>query len=89
MKCDFCRIGRYQSTKLPFVTEIDEQIMIIPHVSAQRCDMCGHVLFNEDFLERLQYMLDKLGVDDFAMTSADWLKMPEQSPSWQSSRRSS
>lgn len=89
MKCTHCRIGRFTNTKMPYVTFLDDEIMVVPNVSAYRCDMCGEVQFNEGFLERLQYLLDQLMEADYPRDSAEWLALNEQFGHWQPTGRMS
>jgi hypothetical protein len=87
MKCTHCRIGRYQETQLPFMAFLDEQPLVVPNVAALRCDMCGEVLFDEAFLDKLQYLLDQLAEPIYPPETAEWLALNEQLVNWQSSGR--
>ncbi|MBE7532055.1 MAG: hypothetical protein HND44_10260 [Chloroflexi bacterium] len=89
MKCHHCRIGHLHSTKMPFITFLDEQMLVVPDVSAYRCDMCGDVLFNEGFLEQLQYLLDQLTEAEYPPETAEWLALNEQLGHWQPGDRMS
>ncbi|MCL4266587.1 MAG: YgiT-type zinc finger protein [Anaerolineae bacterium] len=89
MKCNHCRIGRLTSVKMPYITFLDDQMMVVPNVSAYRCDMCGEVLFNEGFLEALQYVLDRLTETEYPPETAEWLALNEQLGHWQPSGRMS
>ena len=89
MKCPVCRIGRYQATQLPYITFLDDMPMVVPNISAFRCDMCGEVAFDEAFLERLHYLLDQLAQTEYPPETADWLALNEQLVDWQPSNRMS
>lgn len=89
MKCKRCHIGRFQSTKLPYMTMMDDRLLVVPNISAYRCDVCGNVVFNRAFLERMQYIIEKLSQDDLAPQAADRLAISEQLANWQSTGRSS
>lgn len=60
MRCNYCRIGRYQTTMLPYYSRFARQIMVIPHVPAYKCDVCGHVTHDKEFMLRMQQLLDEL-----------------------------
>lgn len=88
MECTHCRLGHYQLDRLPYFTFLDEQLMVIPNVPAYRCDMCGHIRFNELFLYNLQYLIDRLtdrAPDD---NLPHWVVQSEQAPEWSATRRS-
>lgn len=89
MKCNHCRIGHLHSIKMPFITFLGDQMMVVPDVSAYRCDMCGDVLFNEGFLDQLQYLLDQLTEPEYPPETAEWLALNEQLGHWQPSDRMS
>lgn len=89
MKCTHCRIGHYHTTQMPYITFLDEQIMVVPNVLAYRCDMCGDVLFNEGFLDRLQYLLDQLRLQENRPETAEWLNRDQQTGHWQTGGRMS
>lgn len=75
--------------EMPYITFLDEQVMVVPNVSAYHCDMCGEVLFNEGFLEQLQYLFDRLGEPEYPPEAAEWLALNEQLGHWQPSGRAS
>ncbi|HID53063.1 MAG TPA: YgiT-type zinc finger protein [Anaerolineae bacterium] len=89
MRCNYCRIGRYQPTTVPYYSRFAQRIMVIPHVPAQKCDVCGHVSHDADFILRMQYMLDELtavAADPATITPP---AAPNQNDDWYTSRRSS
>lgn len=87
MKCSHCRIGHYLTIKMPYITFIDGQMLVMPNVSAYHCDMCGDISFNEAFLERLHYLLDRLTQPEYAAEIAEWLAANNRFPAWQSGGR--
>ncbi len=87
MKCDYCRIGRLTHTKVPYITFLDDQMLVLPNVSALRCDMCGEVHFHEGFLEQLQFLLDRLTETEYPPETTDWLALNDQLPYWQPGSR--
>ncbi len=89
MKCKKCYIGRFKATKLPYITPLDDQIMVVPNASALQCDTCKNVIFNEAFLDQLHYLLDRLTENDMNQETADWFTLSEHIANWQSSGRNS
>lgn len=89
MKCRRCHIGRFQATKLPYLTMLDDHLLVVPNVSAYRCDMCGNVKFNKALMERVHYLLDKLSQGVMPPQTADRLAISEQLANWQSTGRTS
>jgi hypothetical protein len=89
MKCKQCNIGRFQSAKMPYMMMLDNKLLVLPNVTALRCDVCGNVQFNEVILERVQYLLHKLAQGDIPTQTADRLAISEQLAHWHSSGRNS
>ncbi len=89
MKCKRCQIGRFQGTKLPYMMLLENQFLVVPNISAYRCDMCGNVVFNKAFLERMQFILEKLNEGDQTSETVDRLAISEQLANWQSTGRNS
>jgi YgiT-type zinc finger domain-containing protein len=87
MKCNHCRIGHLTDAKMPYITFLDDQMIVVPDVSAHRCDMCGEVQFSESFLEQLQYLLDRLTETEYPPEAAEWLALNEQLGHWQPGSR--
>ena len=86
MNCEQCRIGHYQPIAAPYMRWLDDQIMVIPNVPAYTCDVCGQMQYDADFLQKLQYLLDRLTSDLPASKSATRPSVLEESPGWQPSR---
>ncbi|RMH00391.1 MAG: YgiT-type zinc finger protein [Chloroflexi bacterium] len=57
--CEQCRIGRYRSTCATYVQWHEGQIMVIPNAPAYHCDVCGHFFYDNGFLSKLNYLLDR------------------------------
>lgn len=89
MKCKHCYIGRFYPTQLPYITPLDNQLMIVPNAAAYQCDTCKRVVFNEAFLDRLHYFLDSLAEDEMNLEMTDWYTLSDQRGNWQSSGRNS
>jgi hypothetical protein len=68
---------------------MDDQVLVVPNISAYRCDVCGNVVFNRAFMDRMQYIMENLSQGDFAPHAADRLAISEQLANWQSTGRNS
>ncbi len=78
MRCNHCQIGRCQPVTLPYYSRFARQIMVIPHVPARKCDVCGRVSYDADFILRMQYMLDELTAAAAAPAGAIPASIPQQ-----------
>lgn len=87
MNCQHCHIGQYQSTKLPYMTTLDDQLLVVPNVSTYRCDICGYVQVNQAFLARLQYLLDRLTTESMTPGKAEQMAISEKLAHWQATVR--
>ena len=58
MKCENCRIGRYRPATLPYVTDVEGKIMIIPNVPAYVCDVCRRSQYDPGYMIFVQHLLD-------------------------------
>ncbi len=79
MNCQSCWIGHYKSTHLPYLYWIDDQFIVIPHVPAHKCDVCGKTNFDINFLHKLQFLLDQLASDAPIKITAAHHLMPDDS----------
>jgi YgiT-type zinc finger domain-containing protein len=59
MNCEQCHIGHYRSMTAPYLDWYDSQIMVVPHVPAYVCDVCGQMHYDANFINILQYLLDQ------------------------------
>ena len=88
MKCQKCQIGRYHPTKAPFLHELNGQIMVLPDAPAITCDICGHTAYADDFLHRMEFLLDRLEDVNATESYQPASISPKESPVWQTTRRS-
>jgi hypothetical protein len=88
MNCEQCRIGQLRLNSAPYLRWIDEQIMVIPDSPAYACDVCDNMVYDINFLNKLQMLLDQLAGDGQIGEPAIRPMMPEEIVNWQSSRRS-
>lgn len=61
--CPRCGVGRCQPTKTTFIDVFADQILSIPNVSANICDVCHFAEFDQSAIESLW---DEIGIDDFS-----------------------
>jgi len=88
MNCEKCRIGHYHLTSAPYLRWLDDQIMVIPDSPAYACDICDNMVYDANFLDKLQMLLDQLAGDSQIGVSAMQPLMPGEFMDWQSYRRS-
>ncbi len=88
MNCEICHIGRYQSTSAPYLRWLDDQIMIIPDVPTQICDVCGKAIYDAAIMEKLRFLLEHLTNNDQIDDSAMQHLMMHKFTNWQTIRRS-
>ena len=84
MKCRNCYIGRFQRVQIPYLTPLEGYLLVVPNASARQCDTCRRVIFNEDFLERMHFFLDRLSRGEINLEGTDWYTLSEQQENWQS-----
>lgn len=56
--CQFCRVGRYQATKAPYIRIIQHQAVTIPNAPALQCDICRAVLFERHFIQQINFLME-------------------------------
>ena len=88
MHCEICRIGQFRSTSAPYIRWFDAQIMVIPDSPAYACDICDNLVYDSEFLDTLQTLLDQLAGDAQISRTVTAPMMPEEIVNWQFSRRS-
>lgn len=59
MSCEYCHIGHYELTYSPYVLWHQGKIMVIPHAPAYSCDICGHMEYDDHFLQKLNRLLNR------------------------------
>lgn len=70
--CDECRIGRLQPVTAPFVNEYGGEILVVPDVPAQLCDVCGDLSYDPQFLYLLYRLMDPLTESSLSSASSRW-----------------
>ncbi len=60
MHCKSCRFGRYHAVDQTYMSQYDDQFLIINNAPAHRCDLCGDTRFDDAFTKQLRLFLDEL-----------------------------
>ena len=61
--CDECGVGRCKSIALPYLRMFGTHMIVLPNAPASKCDVCGAVDFQPEFLLTMQVMLEKIAKD--------------------------
>jgi len=88
MKCPKCRIGRFHPTNALFLYWLDRQAMIWPDAPARVCDVCGSLEFEDGFLHRMEFFIDRLDHQPSFQESPPAHFTPDEQSEWQPTRRS-
>ena len=64
--CEECLVGRRHPTVLPYMRMFGPHMIVLPNAPASKCDMCGHVDFQPEFLVTMQLMLEEIAKDQRA-----------------------
>lgn len=59
MSCEYCHIGHYELTFSSYIHWYKGKIMVIPNAPAYSCDICGHMEYDENFLQKLNHLLNR------------------------------
>jgi YgiT-type zinc finger domain-containing protein len=90
MNCEQCRIGQFHPTTAPYMRWHSGSIMVIPDVPAHACDICGEMVYDINFINKLQFLLERL-TDEAPLNEATMRQMraarAEDDSSWLPSRR--
>ena len=55
--CPVCHFGKLCQTKITHTQIFDGQLIVIPHVPALVCDVCGETILDNQVLTRLSGLL--------------------------------
>lgn len=55
--CTYCHIGSLQPCQATFARWHEGQFIVMPGMSAWRCDFCGEMVYDRDVLNRLALLL--------------------------------
>jgi hypothetical protein len=62
-QCDECFVGRCQPAILPYMRMFGMHMIVLPNAPASKCDVCGKVDFQPEFLLTMQVMLEEIAKD--------------------------
>ncbi len=81
VSCDECLVGRNRLVVLPYLRMFGTHMIVMPNAPASKCDMCGRVNYQPEFLLMMQVMLEEIAKDQ---RSRGLAKKPvtEQRPKW-------
>lgn len=55
--CPTCQVGRLQRRNLAYLQWHDKGLLVVNHMPAVVCDVCGEHIYDHDALEHLQRLL--------------------------------
>lgn len=68
MVCNACRIGRRQLATVPYLYELNGEVMVFPHAPADVCDVCGRIEYDKEFVEAMEMMVSGLNPEESDLT---------------------
>lgn len=66
VQCQECLIGRCHPIVLPYLRAFGPHMIVLPNGPASKCDVCGHVDFQPEFLLTMQVMLEEIAKEQRA-----------------------
>lgn len=55
--CPVCHLGKLQTGQQLFLYRFGSQVMVVPNVPAQVCDVCGQVDYDPEFMLNLERLI--------------------------------
>ena len=55
IQCLNCRIGTLRRGKATYAQWLDDQLVLVPNVSAWQCDVCGDFAYDEERRSRVRF----------------------------------
>lgn len=55
--CSNCYIGSLQPGQTTLSCWLEGQLVVLPGISAERCDFCGEIFYDQDTMNRLTLLL--------------------------------
>ncbi len=80
-QCEECLVGRSRPVALPYLRLFGPHMIVLPNAPANKCDMCGFIAFEPEFLLTMQVMLEEIAKEQ---RTGGYQKKPitEQRPGW-------
>lgn len=55
--CQVCHLGKLQAGQQLFMYRFGRQVMVVPNVPAEVCDVCGQVDYDPEFMLNLERLI--------------------------------
>lgn len=65
-QCDDCLVGRCRPAVLPYLRLFGTHMIVLPNAPASKCDMCGKVDYQPEFLLTMQVMLEEIAKEQLS-----------------------
>ena len=62
-QCNECGVGRCKLVILPYLRMFGTHMIVLPNAPASKCDVCGTVDYQPEFLLTMQVMLEEIAKD--------------------------
>jgi hypothetical protein len=80
-QCEECLVGRCRPANLPYLRKFGPHMIVLPNAPASKCDMCGNVAYQTDFLMTMQVMLEEIAKEQ-RMGGLQKTPVPSRRPGW-------
>ena len=80
-QCDDCFVGRHQPAVLPYMRMFGTHMIILPNAPASKCDVCGKVDYQPEFLLTMQVMLEEIAKEQ-RLEAVSKSPIADRSPEW-------
>lgn len=70
--CEHCKIGRYRPARLPFISWLNKDILVMPNAPGQVCDVCGDSFFDPEFLFQLDSLINSDEDQETGQSAPTW-----------------
>ena len=79
--CNECGVGRCKPVVLPYLRMFGTHMIVLPNAPASKCDVCGSIDYQPEFLLTMQVMLEEIAKDQ---RSGGLTKTPttDRRPGW-------
>ena len=64
MSCEYCHIGHYELSFSPYLHWYEGKIMVVPNAPTYSCDICGHMEYDANFLQKLNHLLNRFAEEE-------------------------
>ena len=60
MTCPVCKEGKMVEVKKSYFAQFDNYYVIIKNVPCHICDQCGEVVYSEEVMKKIDFIIEKL-----------------------------